>query len=232
MSSDKTTDLASRFTISRRHAIIGGVLLGAAAIAGARQPELRYPAVDADKFRSWIPEQFAGWQNSGIGDVVMPPPDSLSDRLYDNLVARTYIKPDGEQMMVLLAYNNIQDGMLQVHRPEVCYPVGGYTLTNTRPTELELGNTAIPSSYFTATSEDRTEHVLYFTRLGSRFPRTWAQQRAVVVESNLRGYIPDGMMLRVSSVSRDASQAFDDMRRFAQQFFQASSTPLQKLLAG
>lgn len=135
-------------------------------------------------------------------------------------------------MMALLAYNNKQDGMLQVHRPEVCYPVGGYTLIDKAPTDLEMGENAIPSSSFTAVSEDRTEHVLYFIRLGTRFPRTWAEQRTVVIEANLRGFIPDGMMFRVSTLMRDRDAAFEAMRAFAQGFFQASSPPLQKLLAG
>lgn len=212
--------------------MIGGMLALAGGVAEWRRPKVTNPIIEKETFLSWIPDQAKTWQSLGAGDVVLPPPDELSDRLYDNLVTRIYQNAEGEEVMLLLAYNNRQDGMLQVHRPEVCYPVGGFTLSETRPTDLGLGKNRIPSSEFTASSPGRTEHVVYFTRVGQAFPRTWSQQRVAVVDENLRGSIPDGMMMRVSSLSPDFAAARQTMERFSASFFNTSATQLQKLLIG
>src|SRR3546814_21141626 len=76
--------------------------------------------------------------------------------------------------------SDLQDGVLQIHRPEVCYPVGGYDLSPTRKVEVPVGNRKIPANFFTATGPDRIEQVQYFTRLGDSFPRSWAEQRLAV----------------------------------------------------
>ncbi len=215
--------------VSRRHFFMGAAMLGTAAVAFARQPTAHNPVVKLETFEKWVPKTFGQWAEVGSSGVVLPAPDALSDRLYDNLVTRVYASPDAAVMM-LLAYNNMQDGMLQVHRPEICYPVGGYTLTETEGISVAALGKQIPSNVFTAAAADRTEQVVYFTRLGDEYPRTWAEQRLAVVEENLGGRIPDGMMLRVSLISRDRPSALETLREFIGEFSAASAPSLQRLL--
>ncbi|TCD04861.1 EpsI family protein [Erythrobacteraceae bacterium CFH 75059] len=219
-------------TLSRRNLLIGGVLLSASGIAYARQPEVRAPRVDPKVFESWVPKQFGRWTTVEASSVVLPPPDALRDRLYDSLVTRTYTSPGQPSTMLLLAYNNRQDGMLQVHRPEVCYPVGGFRLSETRPFRIDVPGLAIPANFFTATGPDRVEQVGYFTRLGDAFPRTWAEQRLAVVRANIAGAIPDGMMMRVSLLGTDAGAAAAELESFASALIGASPPPLRRLLIG
>ena len=166
---------------------------------------------------------------AGASGVVLPPPDALSDRLYDNLVTRVYSASQAN-VMVLVAYNNRQDGILQVHRPEVSYPVGGYVLTETQPLSISAIGKSVPSNFFTATGPDRVEQVLYFTRLGGAYPRSWAEQRLAVVGENLAGRIPDGIMLRVSVLARERAPAVSMLQTFIGEFVAAASPSLQKLL--
>lgn len=215
--------------LSRRHVVIGGALLAASAVAFARQPRSAKPLVKSATFEKWVPANFAEWTLEGTSGVVLPPPDSLSARLYDNLVTRVYSSPLGDVMM-LLAYNNKQDGVLQVHRPEICYPTGGFTLTETRRIPVPAIGTSIPANTFTAANRDRTEQVVYFTRLGHFYPRSWAEQRMAVVEENLAGRIPDGVLLRASLLSTDGAAAIDRLRGFIGAFAQAANPSLQKLL--
>ena len=133
-------------------------------------------------------------------------------------------------MMMLLAYNNRQDGVLQVHRPEGCYPVGGYTLTETKRIAISALGKAVPANVFTAVSADRTEQVVYFTRLGGSYPRSWAEQRMAVIEENLAGRIPDGLLVRASLLSRDQGDAVQTLRGFLGQFAEAAAPSLQRLL--
>ncbi|TCJ34973.1 exosortase-associated protein EpsI, V-type [Parafrankia sp. BMG5.11] len=222
----------SHVLLGRRHFLIGGALAVASGVAFARQPKPTFPRIPTEKFQEWVPTKFGPWSKVGSSGVVLPPPDSLSDRLYDNLVTGTYEAPGQPLVMLLLAYNNVQDGVVQVHRPEVCYPVGGYQLSETREFDLDLRGRSIPANIFTAVGPERTEQVIYFTRLGSAFPRSWAEQRLAVAKDNLAGRIPDGMMMRVSVLGADQKAAHADLSRFSEQFVGAVPRQLLRLLLG
>lgn len=225
---DKTRR-GTRERLSRRHFIIGGAMLATSAVAYAGQPTAHMPVVPPEVFEKWVPTSFGQWSLVGSSGVVLPPPDALSDRLYDNLVTRVYASND-TYVMMLMAYNNRQDGMLQVHRPEVCYPVGGYVLTETRPIEFALLGRQVPFNVFTATGPDRTEQVVYFTRLGDAYPRSWVEQRLAVIDENLAGRIPDGILLRTSILSQQRDESVATLRTFTGEFAAAAAPSLQRLL--
>lgn len=216
--------------VSRRHMLIGGVLAAASGVAYANLPRPAAKPVDPDLFEKLVPTRVGQYDVISKSGVVLPPPDTLRDRLYDNLATRVYQAPAGEPIMLLLAYNNTQDGVLQVHRPEVCYPVGGYTLTPTREVALGVPGPTFPANFFTATGPDRVEQVAYFTRLGDAYPRSWAEQRMSVIRANLKGNIPDGMLMRVSMLSPDSGPALSALSAFANLFIAAAPTALRKLL--
>lgn len=229
MSETEQSGQAEGSLVSRRHFFIGAAMLATSAVAFARQPRVHNPIVKRETFEEWVPRSFGQWSEVGSSGVVLPAPDALSDRLYDNLVTRVYSSEDAA-IMLLLAYNNRQDGVLQVHRPEICYPVGGYTLTETQRIEIPALGRQVPSNVFTASAADRTEQVVYFTRLGDEYPRSWAEQRVAVVEENLAGRIPDGIMLRASLISRDRPAALEKLSGFIGDFSAASAPQLQRLL--
>jgi EpsI family protein len=221
-----------KFVISRRGLLIGGGLAAASGIAFIRQPEPVHPVIDEDEFTSWIPKQIGPWRMDATSSVVLPPKDALSDRLYDNLVTRTYVSREQPAIMLLLAYNNIQDGMLQVHRPETCYPVGGFALSNSRQEDIVIGGKPVPATFFTAAGPRRTEQVGYFTRIGSSFPISWGDQRLIVARANLAREIPDAMMMRVSLLGNKHHEAQAILADFCARFFQKSDARLQRLLLG
>ena len=223
---------ASPLVLGRRHVLIGGAMLAASGLALARMPTAHAAPIAKDQFDGWVPDTVGPWRFATVSGVVLPPPDALSDRLYDNIVARVYEAPALPPMMLMIAYNNIQDGVLQVHRPEVCYPVGGYELSPTREYELSLGGGKLPANVFTATGPDRTEQILYWTRLGGGFPRSWFEQRLAVARANVAGGIPDGLLLRLSLLGNDPIAALPLLESFARGFLAASPLPLRRLLVG
>lgn len=229
---DTAATAVSEPRLSRRNLLIGGVLAGASAIAIARQPVIASPKVPAKTFEAWVPSQFDEWKVVSRSGVILPPPDAMSDRLYDNLVTRVFVAPDLPPVMLLLAYNNAQDGVLQVHRPEVCYPVGGFELSETRPMAMQAAGRPIAANIFTATGPDRVEQVAYFTRLGDSFPTSWIEQRLAVMRANVAGDIPDGMLMRVSALGIDQSSARTLLGNFVRQFIDNSNQKLQTLLLG
>lgn len=229
---DNSDDSLKRRIPLGRRAVVGGILALASGIGYARQPEVSMPILKKEVFDSLVPGPFGEWQVVSDGGVVLPPPDTLRDRLYDNLVTRAYQAPGSPLIMLLIAYNNAQDGVLQVHRPEVCYPVGGFQLSETKRIDIALENGSIPANIFTADAPGRTEQVMYFTRLGTAFPRSWAEQRLAVINANLAGDIPDGVLMRASIVGISQERAMPLITKFTREFISASPTRLQKLLIG
>lgn len=218
--------------LSRRNMMLGFALAGASALAFVRQPAVANPIVPEAEFEKWVPKGFGAWETVSQSGVVLPPPDALSDRLYDNLVTRVFVAPDLPPVMLLLAYNNAQDGVLQVHRPEFCYPVGGFELSETRDIMLEAKGHNVPANFFTATGPNRVEQVAYFTRLGAAYPRKWSEQRVAVMRANLAGEIPDGMMMRVSALGIDQREAQGLLASFAREFIENAHPKMQRLLLG
>jgi EpsI family protein len=210
---------ASGPNLSRRHIIMGLGMLGVAGVASQRMPETVAKPIEGQKFDAMIPRTIGRWEVNASSEFVLPPPDSMTARLYDNLLTRAYFAPDMAPVLMLVAYNNSQDGVLQVHRPEVCYPVAGYRLTETQILAIPTSNAKTLSvRSFTATAPTRTEHVLYWTRVGPHMPTSWAEQRIAVIKENLKKIEPDGMMVRLSVVTDDARQAVTTMKEFARDF--------------
>lgn len=230
---DPTQPPRRELVISRRHFVIGAVLAGASAGTYAAQPKVRHSPIDKQKFISWVPEKVGPWTVVSASGVVLPPPDALSARLYDNLVTRVFAGPDEPPVMLCIAYNYKQDGVLQLHRPEICYPAGGYRLSPTVPVTLSLGpGREIDANAFAATSAERIEQVLYWTRVDKAFPRSWLDQRIAVMKANLRGAIPDGALVRVSIADSDQPRSLETLRRFLATFLEVAPQPLQRVLAG
>ena len=72
--------------------------------------------------------------------------------------------------------------------------------------------------------------MLYWTRLGSALPTSWAEQRWAVVVANLKGAIPDGVLVRMSCVENDADKAFGILREFASELAGSVTPKAQQLL--
>ena len=217
--------------MSRRNVLTGVALLGAAGVAYARQPKPDTLKLGKGGLDALVPKQLGPWKFETTSGLVLPPPDQTADGLYDEVLTRVYSRADGQVVMFLVADSSVQDGLLQLHRPEVCYPVGGYQLSKTEITPIHFGNgDNVPARMFTASSPVRVEQVLYWTRLGKALPTSWGQQRWAVVEANLEGVIPDGVLVRMSSLDNDADKAFALLREFAADLAGAVTPHARQLL--
>lgn len=224
---------APAFALDRRKVVLGLGLAAASGIAQARLPVPVVPRIKEERFTALIPNQVGAFNFDSESGLVLPPSDALSDRLYDNLVTRTYSNAAGDVVMLLVAYNNKQDGVLQIHRPEICYPAGGYTLTDVEPIDVPMaGPRPLPGQIFAANSEARNEVVLYWTRVGDKYPRRWLEQRWAVAEANLRGVVPDGVLARVSTIGNDFARTTPVLTTFIRDLHRASGAQMRGLLFG
>lgn len=226
-----TSSPISAAALNRRKVLGGLGLIGLAGIVQARQPVAYAPRVPQKTLEAMIPNRVGDFQFETSSGFVLPPSDTLSDRLYDSLITRAYLNPRGEVAMFLVAYNNRQDGVLQIHRPEICYPAGGFALSPVAPIDVALPDGAtLPAQIFTAIGEQRNEVVTYWTRVGDRFPREWRDQRLAVARENLRGNIPDGALVRLSTIGSDSESHMPMLSGFIQDFYRAAPARLRNLL--
>ena len=167
-------------------------------------------------------------------NFVMPPEDEQkAAELYEDQLMRSFANSSGALIMFLIAYDRSQSGMLMIHRPESCYPGSGFTITDQRAVEVPLGPHVVANAQFLSARRDtRIEQVLYWTRLGNSFPRDWDEQRSSIARQNLRGFVPDGALVRMSMIDPDPVSSLATMRRFAANLFTSSGPGGRALLAG
>jgi EpsI family protein len=216
---------------TRREMLIGGGFLLAAATSFALKPRRHIRMLGNGKIEDLVPKKFAGWDFVAASGLILPPEDQLQDQLYSQLLTRTYANAAGTQIMLLIAYNGAQDGVVQVHRPEVCYPASGFKLTQIDEHLIPMADGLdIPSRFIVAETGLRREQIIYWTRLGNAFPRQWSEQRRAVFEQNLRGDIPDGLLTRISSVSPNTGAI--QLDAFARDLYTAVGTRMKQVLVG
>lgn len=203
--------------IARRDVLIGGSCMVAAGAALALRPREHMSLVGSTKLDEVIPRQFGGWHDQETNALVVPlNDDGLAAKLYSQIVGRLYVNPDVGSVMMLIAYGDTQNDLLQLHRPETCYPAFGFQLTDNRTAAIALSPTvSIPGRALTATTSARTEHILYWTRIGETLPENGREQRIAKLRSQFAGVVPDGVLVRLSNNLRDDREAFSLNQGFA-----------------
>lgn len=219
--------------VSRRDLLLGGAMLAVAGVSYARQPKAPPPLLGKTKLDALMPNRIGRWTYQTKSGLVLPPRDQLSERIYDDLTTRVYTAPDGTGVMLLIAYSGQQDGMLQVHRPEVCYPASGYRLAETREHPITLASGfALPSRFIVAEGLSRIEQLIYWTRIGPSFPTSWLDQRQAVIRENMKGIIPDGVLVRLSTIAPDDATALAILDDFTRELVRAVPARARQALIG
>ncbi|MGZ5063975.1 MAG: exosortase C-terminal domain/associated protein EpsI [Usitatibacter sp.] len=129
-------------------------------------------------------------------------------------MSRAYVNSRGEQMMLTIAYGGDQSDALKAHRQEVCYTAQGFTVRSLHAADVGAAGRIIPATRMLAVRGDRSEPVTYWFTMGDRVVRSRLQRLEVQLASGFAGRIPDGMLVRVSSISRDPAAAFAAQQAF------------------
>ena len=189
--------------VDRRKVMLGLLFGSAAALAAWRQPHRRLDYLGREKLDDLVPKTIGRWQFVAASGLVVPPEDQLSRALYSQLLTRVYSDGENPPVMLLVAQSAGQTGILQVHRPETCYPASGFAISPVTQHDIPLGGKTLRTNILSATNEESIEQIIYWTRVGDRVPATWKEQKLAVAEDNLRGIIPDAVLVRISTVNND-----------------------------
>jgi EpsI family protein len=215
-----------------------GLLMGMAALlAWAMTPTKYWSEHTASvKYATLFPSEFGAWKLAPEQStaVVNPQQQETLDAIYDEIVSLVYVDSgSGRRVMISLAYGNNQSRATQVHKPEVCYPAQGFDLVSMRKDLLRLPEAQqVPVMRMVARMGRRVEPITYWIRAGDRVVRGAVEQNIARISLGLRGYIPDGLLFRVSEVNADADSAFVLQDRFVRDFLAHQTSMARESLIG
>ena len=221
-------------TIARREFLLGGLMVGALGVAEALRPRNHLDLMGERKLDEIVPGRFGPWASNYDTNLIQPVSEgSLVDELYDDLLTRRYAHAEtGEQIMLLIAYGRSQTDALQLHRPESCYPAVGFPITARQETDIALAGRSVPAVTLTAEAPGRIEDIIYWTRMGEMFPQTASAQRQDKLTMAMRGYVPDGILVRASQIRVGEDSTIPNVEDFLAGLVAATPASDQAALVG
>jgi EpsI family protein len=215
--------------------LIAGLMLAASIGAVVGRPTARLAQERPHiSLATTVPGQFGDWREEQLAytPVVDPATQNMLDKLYAEVLNRTYVNRDGYHIMLSLAYGSDQRGELLAHKPELCYPAQGFTVTKNDPGQLATPFGDIPVRRLFGTRGARQEPVTYWFSVGDEAVGGRTQKRLVDLRYGLTGRIPDGMLFRISSIDGNLTRAYGMQARFVNQLLDSLGPEERKRISG
>ena len=202
----------------RWKALLLCVLMAAsAAMAHLARPTVKIadsgPRVDLETL---FPREFGDWRIDSRTPVILPSPDLQAklDAIYNQVLSRTYVNAEGDRVMLSVAYGGDQSDGTSAHRPEVCYPAQGFQVLGNEVGTIDLDGRQMPVKRLQSRLGARYEPITYWIVVGDQVVTSGTQQKIAQLGYGVRGQIPDGMLVRVSSIGVDAKAGHALQARF------------------
>lgn len=193
------------------------LMLTAAGLAIAATPTVRLADMGTKvDLETMIPQSFGEWtiDRSIVPVMISPDAQAVLDKIYSQTLARTYRDSSGNRVMLSIAYGGDQSDALTVHAPEVCYTAQGFEVARSMVAELATRYGTLPVKRLTAVKGPRNEPITYWITIGDRATTSGIRQKLAQLRYGLTGRIPDGMLVRVSTIGSDTAQAYAVQEQF------------------
>jgi EpsI family protein len=181
-----------------------------------------------------FPARLASWGVDKRGPVQLISPDqkALLNKLYNQTLSRTYVNAQGDRVMLSVAYGGDQSDGTSAHRPEVCYPAQGFDMVSTRALVWQLPGQPLPVRQLLTRLGSRVEPVSYWMVVGDRVVLGGTDQKLTQLSYSTRGLIPDGLLVRVSSIDSDPERAYLTQAEFVRELYGAMASPARERVFG
>ncbi len=222
-------------TLQRRYLLMLGMMLVSAALAVALRPTISLADERAlINLKVMVPQVFGDWRErlGGVAQIIDPRTQQMLNEAYSETLTRTYIDKNGYQIMLSIAYGKNQSDALQLHKPESCYPAQGFQLIDKQANSLTASEIVLPTTRLLTKLNLRTEPVTYWTVVGDHATKSGIDKKLTEMRYSLRNRIPDGMLIRVSSIDGDSARAYQIQDAFAQQMLAAINPQYRDRFAG
>lgn len=222
---------------SRRDATIALLgMLGTAAAAVVSKPSQAVAEVGLGvRLDEVFPAAFADWREDTSLRPMVPNPQvqRFVESVYDQTLARTYANEQGYRVMLSVAYGGHQNDAMDAHRPEQCYPAQGFSIVkNTWRAALPIGDHRLAVRRLVAALGARNEPITYWLVVGREVTQFGLAYKWVTLKYGLTGRIPDGMLVRTSSIDSNEARAFQQQDRFLIELLGALRPDIRQRLLG
>lgn len=210
-------------------------MLAAAGLAFALIPHQKTAdhgtRIDLEKM---IPKQFGDWKTDDkiIPLQINPEVEAKLNKIYNQTLSRTYINNKGDRVMLSIAYGSDQSDSMQVHRPEVCYPAQGFQVIRKSTSQITIDGKTIPVRQLVAQQGNRFEPITYWITVGNKAVAGGLDRKLAQIRYGLTGTIPDGMLIRISSISTVTESAYDIQTTFIRQMGESTTPATRDRLFG
>lgn len=218
-----------------RPVIVLVLMLGAAVLSVVAVPtKLLSDTRPAFELERAIPKAFGDWKVDPFMIPIPPSPDqeSAMNKIYDQILSRTYVNSRGERIMLSITYGSRQNQQMRAHRQEVCYSAQGFKITQLQRLPMTVAGATVPSARMVATQGQRVEPVTYWFTMGDSAVMSYMDREVTQLRYALQGKIPDGYLVRISSLSPEPAQAFTKQAEFADALMTSLDAELRQRLTG
>lgn len=212
------------------------VLMVAAAAAATMMRPTRYladmrPKIDLE---SMFPRTAGEWSvdTSGPVQLISPTQEALINRIYSQTLSRVYVNRDGQRIMLSVAYGGDQSDATRAHRPEVCYPAQGFQIQSSQKALIDVGDRQVSARQIESRLGARHEPLTYWLSVADVTTTSGMEQKLAQIRYGLRGVIPDGMLVRVSSIDADSKRAYQTQLNFIRSLSAAVDTDVRARIFG
>lgn len=206
------TGFTIRFgTYDRRSWLICGLMLLTSLLTVVATPAkvtlVRRADIDLEKM---VPQQIGDWHiDPNVAPLQLSPEMQKGlNELYSQTLARTYVNQAGDLVMLSLAYGGDQSGNLSLHKPEHCYGAQGFEISHFNRDNFRFADGDFPVTRLLAVRGQRSEPITYWTTVGDKVVRNGVDQKLQKLRYAMTGKIPDGLLLRVSTIDSDEEHAY------------------------
>lgn len=194
----------------RAWAVLAVLLVAAAAGAWLKPAHFAADTAARIHLERIVPEAFAGWSIDPDEVPIPLPPDlkAAVDRTYDQVLERTYVDGRGRRVMLSVDYARHSE-RYNLHRPEVCYPAQGFALVqDPEPVRLTTPGGLIDGTRLVARRAERNEPITYWAVVGAEQTHFGLRERLLEMRFGFGGIVPDGLLVRVSTIGPTAAREF------------------------
>jgi EpsI family protein len=211
-----------------------GMLFTAGAAAVLKPVPTQPKLSDGFDLQVAIPKTFGVWSHQPVTQaaIVDPQTKELLDQIYSQMLSRVYQDQAGYRIMLSIAYGSDQRGALQAHKPEICYPAQGFSLIAQADASINTPSGVLPVRQLQMVQGARREPVTYWFTVGEQAVRTAFDRRVATLKSVMTGRIPDGLLLRVSSIDAETLNAFQKQSSFVLDLLSALPASVRTRFSG
>lgn len=204
---------------SVRNLVLLGLMVCSSAMAMVLRPTQRIadmgPAVNLETL---VPRQFGDWvvDDKVVYQQVSPDVSAALAKIYTQVLTRTYVNKSGYRIMLSVPYGANQSDGLAAHDPEGCYPAQGFQIMSKGKDVLNLPQGQLPIRRMEALSGARHEMVSYWFTVGEHAVNSDWDRKKQQMHYAVRRQVPDGLLVRVSSIDGNADDAYAVQQEFIQ----------------